>query len=157
LKFIHENQEIKKTFEIAAADFFKHYEINFHLDCFENPLSDTLIPVRDENVLFPVILFDFDSNEIKSEYEKTLTDLAQNLSQQKSTISIIGHTDNIGSFDYNRRLALSRAEKVRNFLIKKGIPAERLRVESKSFSLPVETNEADYGRAKNRRVVFEVR
>ncbi len=66
-------------------------------------------------------------------------------------IEVIGHTDNIGSDDYNNRLGLRRAESTKETLIRKGIPSQTISVSSRGEASPVASNGTDQGRAQNRR------
>lgn len=67
-------------------------------------------------------------------------------------IEISGHTDNVGSDRYNMGLSLDRAAAVRDYLISKGIPADRLIIQGYGESQPVASNDTDEGRFQNRRV-----
>ncbi|MFO7543139.1 MAG: OmpA family protein [Thiobacillus sp.] len=67
-------------------------------------------------------------------------------------IEVSGHTDSIGSESYNQALSLRRANAVRDYLISKGIPADRLIAKGYGEAEPVESNETEEGRFKNRRV-----
>jgi outer membrane protein OmpA-like peptidoglycan-associated protein len=69
---------------------------------------------------------------------------------------IEGHTDNVGSEDYNVQLGEKRAMAVRNYLAEKGVPLHALNVISYGESQPVADNSAPQGRAQNRRVVIRV-
>lgn len=71
-------------------------------------------------------------------------------------INIEGHTDNIGSSEFNQKLSLRRAESVRKYLISKGIDASRLTTTGVGEEHPIEDNKTAKGRAQNRRVVFSV-
>jgi OOP family OmpA-OmpF porin len=63
-----------------------------------------------------------------------------------------GHTDNVGSAEYNQNLSERRAESVKKYLVSKGIVAERLVVKGYGLTMPVASNDTKEGRAKNRRV-----
>ncbi|MDD7973023.1 PAN domain-containing protein [Roseinatronobacter alkalisoli] len=63
-----------------------------------------------------------------------------------------GHTDTIGSHDYNQRLSEARAQAVRDWLVSAGVPAAQVLAEGFSFDRPVADNSTDAGRAQNRRV-----
>lgn len=68
------------------------------------------------------------------------------------TISIVGHTDPIGSLDYNQRLSLARANSVRDYLVAQGVPANIITTEGRNFS-ELKITEAqcrEQGKAKNR-------
>jgi outer membrane protein OmpA-like peptidoglycan-associated protein len=72
------------------------------------------------------------------------------------TVEISGHTDDVGSDDYNLELSERRAESVVNYLVSKGIDASRLTYKGYGESLPVASNETEYGRAKNRRTEIKI-
>lgn len=71
-------------------------------------------------------------------------------------ISIEGHTDNQGDEDLNRRLALDRANAVREWLTNKGIDPKRIQTKGFGEDSPITTNETEEGRARNRRIEFFV-
>ena len=66
-------------------------------------------------------------------------------------MSIAGHTDNTGPRALNERLSLQRADAVRNYLISKGISADRMTSAGYAWDRPVATNNTRAGRALNRR------
>ena len=74
----------------------------------------------------------------------------------QSTITIVGHTDNVGEDKENEALGLARAKSIANILQRCGIAANRLSVSSKGESEPVADNSTDDGRHQNRRVVISV-
>jgi outer membrane protein OmpA-like peptidoglycan-associated protein len=80
------------------------------------------------------------------------------LLKDKSTmeIEIIGHTDNVGPDAYNMALSERRAKTVVAYLVRRGIAQERLAVQFFGETKPVETNDTDEGREKNRRVEFKI-
>ena len=67
-------------------------------------------------------------------------------------IEVAGHTDSRGSDKYNLKLSQRRAEAVRNYLVSKGIAADRLTAKGYGESQPVADNATDEGRFQNRRV-----
>ncbi|MDR1678614.1 MAG: OmpA family protein [Prevotellaceae bacterium] len=69
-------------------------------------------------------------------------------------INVVGHTDSQGAHDLNVRLSTNRAESVKNYLIEKGIEANRLQAFGKGPDVPVADNSTQLGRAANRRVEF---
>ena len=71
-------------------------------------------------------------------------------------IRIEGHTDNVGSKSINLDLSQRRAEAVMDYLVAKGVSANRLSAEGFGFSQPIATNATPLGRAKNRRVEFRI-
>lgn len=77
-------------------------------------------------------------------------------SNPKMKIEISGHTDNIGSEQFNLTLSQKRADAVRAYLISKGISPDRIQAKGYGASRPIASNTTESGRAKNRRVEFTV-
>ncbi|TMX33651.1 OmpA family protein [Vibrio sp. Hep-1b-8] len=101
-------------------------------------------------------LFAFNSKELSTKAQLSLNNLSSSLKQRKaSDIVITGHTDSIGSEQVNTALSVKRAQSVANYLIQKGIDSNLVVVEGKGESQPVESNNTDAGRAKNRRVEID--
>jgi len=80
--------------------------------------------------------------------------LARALGGCGGTVRIEGHTDIIGRTAFNRSLSSARAAAVRDALIARGVPAERLRAQGLGASRPVGDNHSGSGRARNRRIEF---
>jgi OOP family OmpA-OmpF porin len=98
-------------------------------------------------------LFDFNKYEIKTEFYPHLDEIATVLQEDPTMIiEIQGHTDNVGSSQYNRKLSENRAKAVKNYLTKKGINAGRMIAVGFGFSKPKTANRTEEGRALNRRV-----
>ncbi len=84
---------------------------------------------------------------------KTLDDIyALLLKFQEVNLEIQGHTDNVGKDDANQKLSQGRAQSAVDYLIKKGVAAERLRAAGYGASKPIADNKTKKGRAQNRRV-----
>ena len=71
-------------------------------------------------------------------------------------VEVQGHTDNTGKAELNKTLSQKRAEAVMNYLIGKGVPAERLSAVGYGPDVPIADNKTKAGRAKNRRVEFKI-
>jgi OmpA-OmpF porin, OOP family len=101
------------------------------------------------------IFFDFDKATLKPESAPELDRLIAML-KEKSTmeIEISGHTDNAGPAAYNLSLSERRAKTVVAYLVRGGVPKERLTVQFFGETKPTDTNETKEGRSKNRRVEF---
>ena len=100
------------------------------------------------------IHFDTDKADPKPESQSTLQEIAKLLKQDASLkLFIVGHTDNVGLFDYNVDLSQRRAASVvRELTTKHGIAATRLKPAGVGMLSPVAPNDGEDGRAKNRRV-----
>ncbi|MCK5255555.1 MAG: OmpA family protein, partial [Deltaproteobacteria bacterium] len=113
--------------------------------------------VGEELLILHGIKFAFDSAKIsddsKAILEVAVTTLKRN---PKMKVEIEGHTDSIGTAEYNLGLSQKRADSVKNHLISEGIGAERLQAVGKGEADPLVSNELKEGRAKNRRVEFVV-
>ena len=102
-------------------------------------------------------LFDFDKSVVKPDGKAALDDLLLKLQGMNTEVMVtVGHTDSVGSNDYNQKLSLRRAEAVKAYLVFKGIDASRIYTEGKGETQPMADNKTAEGRAKNRRVTVEV-
>jgi len=99
------------------------------------------------------VLFDFDKYNIKPQYYNLLDEAAGVFVNNPGLrVRMEGHTDSIGTAEYNMKLSLRRANAVKDYLIKKGIAKERLSAEGFGFTQPIAPNDTKEGRALNRRV-----
>ena len=108
-------------------------------------------------IILKNIFFDFDKTTLRPTSTAELDRLTKMLNDIPTLkIEISGHTDNIGSDEYNENLSEGRAKTVVDYLIDKGIDSERLTFAGYGESQPIETNDTDEGRQMNRRTEFEV-
>jgi outer membrane protein OmpA-like peptidoglycan-associated protein len=86
--------------------------------------------------------------------QSRLEQVAPALTEQtkEHRITVEGHTDSLGSDDYNQQLSLSRANAVREYLISKGVPQDRIEAKGLGESRPLVENDTPEKRANNRRV-----
>ena len=99
------------------------------------------------------IYFDTDKADLKPESQPTLDEITKLLKQDAALkLYIVGHTDNVGAFDYNVSLSERRAAAVVKAITSQGVAASRLRAAGVGMLSPVAPNDSDQGRAKNRRV-----
>jgi outer membrane protein OmpA-like peptidoglycan-associated protein len=84
--------------------------------------------------------------------QQRLRDVAQALKEDKRSILIVGHTDAQGNDDKNMELSEKRAESVKKFLAKEGVPEDRIRTQGAGETQPIGDNDTPEGRANNRRV-----
>jgi OOP family OmpA-OmpF porin len=114
-------------------------------------------PVTEKVTFAADVFFDFDKSVLKPEGKAKLDDLVGKLKTVALEVIIaIGHTDNIGTKEYNQKLSVRRAEAVKAYLVSKGIEPNRIYTEGKGLTQPIADNRTAAGRAKNRRVEIEV-
>ena len=124
---------------------------NIDITNIEAPKEMTI--VLDERALN----FDFDKSVVKPQYFEMLNNLKDFIEQNNYELTIEGHTDSIGSNQYNIGLSRRRAEAVKAKLIEFGLPEDRIvGIEAKGEEYPVATNETPEGRLQNRRVEFRL-
>lgn len=102
------------------------------------------------------ITFDFAKSTIRPESHEYLDKLATTLIRSNRRIEVKGHTDNVGSAEFNMDLSRQRAEAVVDYLVKKGVDRNKLTYSFYGMSRPLSTNDTDEGRAMNRRVEFTI-
>lgn len=103
--------------------------------------------------------FELDSAVLLPESKLILDETAKSLKAMQDPnllVEIGGHTDPIGTREYNLKLSQQRAEAVRQYLISKDVPAGQLKAQGYGETQPVADNETDEGRARNRRVEFRI-
>jgi len=99
------------------------------------------------------VSFDFNSAEIKPAFGNTLDKVSDILERYNRTqITVVGHTDNVGSDAYNQGLSRKRAESVAYYVERRGVQASRVRTEGRGESEPRASNASEAGRQLNRRV-----
>ena len=101
--------------------------------------------------------FDFDKSNIKPQYYDLLKNIKEFVEQNNYEITIVGHTDSIGSNPYNFGLSRRRAEAVKAKLLEFGLAEDRIvGIEAMGEEQPIATNATKEGRAQNRRVEFKL-
>ena len=100
------------------------------------------------------VYFDTGKSELKPESEPAIAEIVRMLNQDASlNIHVVGHTDNVGTLPMNMDLSRRRAAAVVDALTTRhSIPADRLHAEGVGPLAPVESNDTEEGRGKNRRV-----
>ena len=108
-------------------------------------------------VTFPSgILFDFDSDVVRSNAAANLNSLASNLSKyDDSNLMIAGHTDAVGSSEYNQGLSVRRAESAARYLAAQGV-TRHIATAGLGEREPVASNSTEAGRQQNRRIEIAI-
>lgn len=116
----------------------------------------TVTRVNDQQIMlnFPAELtFEFNRSDISPGFVPTLQQVSAVLRDYpQTTIDVFGHTDSVGSDQYNYDLSQRRANTVAGIFAQNGIQQARLFTRAFGETTPVDTNETDSGRARNRRV-----
>ena len=101
--------------------------------------------------------FDVNSTAIKPGFNSTMDKLSEVMIRYgKTTLTIVGHTDNTGAADYNQRLSEGRALSVARYLEARNVNPVRLATSGKGESEPIASNDSEAGRQANRRVEIYV-
>ncbi len=136
-----------ENFVIEQDQAFKQMELNINLKKVEVGKSIAL------NNIF----FDYDKASLNNESVSELNRLVILLKEYPSIkIQVEGHTDNVGTHEYNQQLSEARAKAVVDYLISKGIDSARLKYMGFGYSKPVADNTEQEGRGKNRRSEFKI-
>ena len=131
--------------EIASAE--SGSALTSSLQTFPSPpaLETSLPEIR-------TVLFEFDQADLAvSETQKLDGFLLRIPPSNLLHVSIEGHTDSKGSSGYNKKLSTRRARSVRDYLIQQGVDPSKISEKGFGESSPVESNQTDAGRLKNRR------
>ena len=157
-KFVHANPPNK---EKTAADG----QVLVQLDIVEaKPMETNMVTVSAGEMATGIatagsvalygILFDTNSATVKPESMPTLEEVAKLLKTQPTLrLLVVGHTDNVGTFEFNMDLSQRRAASVVQTLTSKfALDPKRLTPVGVSFASPVASNRTEEGKAKNRRV-----
>jgi outer membrane protein OmpA-like peptidoglycan-associated protein len=110
---------------------------------------------NDKTVYFAFDKSDFYSN---AETDKYVNDSKVYLDTNPlSEIRIIGHTDNIGTFEYNQSLGYRRAETMLHYFESKGVNSNKIILESNGENTPTDNNNTEAGRGNNRRTEITIK
>ena len=115
------------------------------------------VDVTNRKITFDNIEFEFNKTELTTDsktYLNEIIDFMQN--NNKIIVQINGHTDNIGNTEDNLELSIGRAKAVFDYLLSKNIDKNRLSYKGFGDTKPIDDNNTEEGRAKNRRVEFQI-
>lgn len=105
------------------------------------------------------ILFPFDSDQLLPAGRENLREFARSLLQSENAqthVLIAGHTDSVGTAEYNQRLSERRSLAASRFLQQQGVPAARITTVGRGEFEPIVSNETEAGRQQNRRVEIAI-
>ncbi len=111
----------------------------------------------DKSYIFKNLLFEFDQSALLETSKNELQKVADHLkSNAMLHITIIGHTDDVGTSQYNQKLSEQRAAAVAGYLLQLGIPEDRIAWKGHGGGKPITENGTEAGRSLNRRVEFVI-
>tara|TARA_Y100001978_G_C23692603_1_gene435673 strand:+ start:1024 stop:2820 length:1797 start_codon:yes stop_codon:yes gene_type:complete len=170
--FDHDGKNIGNTFSNSDGSFLYNffeldslivhidskdhifYTQNLHLNKKTNKNLKFILDrkIKGSKVVLDNILFETNDFSLKSSSFFEIKRLANHLKRNKKTkIMIAGHTDNLGTEQYNQELSFKRARSVYNKLIEFGVSKNQLSYIGFGFSRPIDDNKTEFGRSKNRR------
>jgi len=103
--------------------------------------------------------FEFGKATLTASAKRQLNSFAQSVKASNvapSSVTVVGHTDSVGSEKYNQKLSNERAHSVASYLSSLGIPRNTMQISGRGESQPVASNKTKAGRAQNRRVDIKV-
>jgi outer membrane protein OmpA-like peptidoglycan-associated protein len=104
------------------------------------------------------LLFATDSATLRPDLQADLRAIAGNLvSNPRSDVIVVGHTDNVGSAEYNQGLSERRAASVAQILRGQGVAPNRIQTIGRGLTQPIANNATATGRQQNRRVEISIR
>jgi outer membrane protein OmpA-like peptidoglycan-associated protein len=117
-----------------------------------------LLPASFDALARSRVHFEFDKHELTATSKARLDLLARYLHADSSVqkVFVDGHTDGMGERPYNARLSKRRAERVRDYLVSAGLPQPLFVTRYHGARYPLDTNETDAGRARNRRTTVRL-
>ncbi|MFH0896275.1 MAG: OmpA family protein [Bacteroidota bacterium] len=151
------HKDYSETFDIRADEKLSEIQKDIILDRLEEVVLNKNDYEVGEKIILKKIFYDFNKSELRPE---SIVELARLTKLMKDIptlkIEISGHTDNVGTAEYNVKLSERRAKSVVDYLVEKGIDAKRLTFKGYGFDQPIATNTTEEGRQLNRRTEFKI-
>lgn len=118
------------------------------------PVTESIPPPpKPDTLVIPDVLFKFNSSELNAKLYSSLDSLIQKIPREEAIqLQLLGHTDNVGTDEYNLDLSRKRAMSVAAYLKKKGLDQFIRHVAGMGEASPVTGNDTPEERKKNRRV-----
>lgn len=164
----HEMQLLKKKINLEPGSYKikiwyhqaypERYGFIFDAKYAEGPCPEFIIKEKEvsKSIKFTLneeISFDKDQSLIKDSAKPKLDEISQLILEKKpNKINVVGHTDNTGSSEYNKELSEKRALAIQEYLKGKTEVGSTFTIRAMGEDFPIESNETEEGRSKNRRV-----
>lgn len=144
---------IAKEKEPAFTHYWKYH---FAIAYAKGYPSPEILEKERSEFEFKPIYFDHDESIIKEEFKDYLNQMARILDAMPDLrLKVIGHTDAVGTDEYNMGLSERRARAIKAYFLSRGIVPEKLEIDFKGKRMPIDTNKTAEGKQRNRRVDFE--
>ena len=146
--YVEENKyfPLSNNLDLRDSEESTTLEENIEMVTFEQMIKDGIaVPVNN-------LFFEYNKYKLLDYSIPELKRVANIIIENNLHTEINGHTDNIGDDAFNMELSINRANAVKNFLIKQGVDPTLLKIVGHGETKPIESNDTDKGRAKNRRV-----
>jgi len=137
---------------VITADAGTAHQIGVEMAESQVELGDNQI------IILQKVYFDFDLADLQTRSNELLDEVADTIRAhpELGRLEVAGHTDARGDDAYNQSLSQRRAEAVLQYLVRKGVDSTRLTAVGYGETKPLDTNDTDAGRDKNRRVEFTI-
>lgn len=150
----------------AAAGALAGGAVGYYMDRQEAKLREQMagtgvgVVRNGDNITLDVpggVTFAFNSAALNSQFHPVLDKVSSTLAEyDKTIIEVAGHTDNVGSDQYNQQLSERRANSVAAYLAGRGVDRSRMVTVGGGEAHPVASNDTEEGRAQNRRVEITI-
>jgi OOP family OmpA-OmpF porin len=117
------------------------------------------MPAYEKHTISATALFDFDKYALKPEGKEAISGIVDEIKTSKNKvidINVVGHTDSVGTEEYNQELSVRRANAVKDYMVSEGVDPSIIDVKGMGEAEPVASNSTAEGRAQNRRVEISV-
>jgi len=160
------NNPFKSAMIGAAAGALVGGSVGYYMDKQEAKLRQQMagtgvdVVRSGDNITLDIpggVTFAFDSADINAQFYPVLDKVAATLTEfDKTVIEVAGHTDSVGSAEYNQQLSERRANSVSAYLASRGVSKARVVTVGAGEDHPIASNETEEGRAQNRRVEITI-
>jgi outer membrane protein OmpA-like peptidoglycan-associated protein len=160
------NNPFKSAMIGAAAGALVGGSVGYYMDKQEAKLRQQMagtgvdVVRNGDNITLDIpggVTFAFNSADLNAQFYPVLDKVAATLAEfDKTVIEVAGHTDSVGSAEYNQQLSERRANSVAAYLGSRGVSKARVVTVGAGEDHPVASNETDEGRAQNRRVEITI-
>jgi outer membrane protein OmpA-like peptidoglycan-associated protein len=160
------NNPFKSAMIGAAAGALVGGSVGYYMDKQEAKLRQQMagtgvdVVRNGDNITLDIpggVTFAFNSADLNAQFYPVLDKVAATLAEfDKTVIEVAGHTDSVGSAEYNQQLSKRRANSVAAYLGSRGVSKARVVTVGAGEDHPVASNETDEGRAQNRRVEITI-